>query len=129
MRRRAAALALVVLLALPAAALARRHRLRRPPPVPTLPTALAVNEHEWDIQLTHAVVAAGPVRLNLANRGEDDHDVSIVDAAGVLHQTLLPPGQEASVVVTLAPGSYRLYCSLQDGLHDFYGMHATLLVR
>ena len=75
-----------------AVAAPRLHRTTLPPP-PPLPTSLAVDETEWKVVPSKTVVAAGPVTLRVYNRGMDDHDLSLVDAAGALHQVYPAAGR------------------------------------
>ena len=111
----------------------RVHRLHVPPPVvAALPSALAVDEAEYTLRPSQIVLAAGQVKINVYNRGMDDHDLTLVDGNGVTQQVLVHPGQEGTLIVALKPGSYRLYCSLFEGTpqsHDALGMHAVVEVR
>lgn len=114
-----------------AVAAPRLHRTTLPPP-PPLPTSLAVDETEWRVVPSKTVAAAGPVTLRVYNRGMDDHDLSLVDSAGALHQVYLPPGDTGVVRATLAPGLYRIYCSLFAGSpasHEALGMASQIRVR
>jgi hypothetical protein len=124
----------------------RRHVIRRrvliptpappapaPAPTPTpapppLPSRTAVDLAEWRVSPAYRELAAGEVELNAANLGEDDHDLSIRDATDAKLETVaLAPGQSASVRLTLAAGSYTLYCSLPG--HEAAGMRAKVTVR
>ncbi len=137
--RRGLALLIVALIALPAQALgrrhpqalARRHRIHRPPG--DLPRALAVDEKEWAVTPSQTVVSAGKVTFNAYNRGEDEHDFVIANAAGnVEGEVSLRPGSSATVTAHLGLGRYVLFCSLFFGTpesHYARGMHATLTVR
>jgi plastocyanin len=131
MRRGPAFLALALLIGLPAAATARRHRIHVPPV--ELPRALTVDEREWAVQPSKTLVGAGTVTFNAYNRGQDDHNFVIVDAAGnVAGQVSLIPGSTASVTAHLHPGTYVLFCSLFAGTPESHydrGMHAALTVR
>lgn len=114
-----------------AVAAPRLHRTTLPPP-PPLPTSLAVDETEWKVVPSRSVVAAGPVTLRVYNRGMDDHDLTLVDAAGVTHRVYLPPGDTQAIRATLAPGLYRIYCSLFAGSpasHEALGMVSRIRVR
>ncbi|MEO9173992.1 MAG: cupredoxin domain-containing protein [Gaiellales bacterium] len=112
---------------------ARVHRLHvPPPPVAALPSALAVDEAEYTLRPSQIVLAAGQVKINVYNRGMDDHDLTLVDGNGVTQQVLVHPGDSATMIVALKPGSYRLYCSLFEGTpqsHDALGMHAIVQVK
>ncbi len=114
-----------------AVAAPRLHRTKLPPP-PPLPTSLAIDETEWKVVPSKTVVAAGRVTLRVYNRGMDDHDLSLVDSAGTLHQAYLAPGDSTVLRATLAPGLYRVYCSLFAGgpaSHEALGMVSRIRVR
>jgi hypothetical protein len=106
-----------------------------PPPVattpspPLLPSRVAVDEYEYSVVAGHQLVAAGRVELNVSNIGQDDHNLTISrDGAPIAQTPVLHPGDPATTISPqLAPGTYRLYCSLYD--HDQLGMHATLVVQ
>jgi hypothetical protein len=109
-------------------AAARIHRVRVPPP-PPLPTATAVDETEWTVRPSRRVLAAGNVRLRVYNRGEDDHDLVLVDGDGVPHKLDLAPGESGTIRARLRPGRYRIYCSLFAGTpdsHEDRGMSAVI---
>ncbi|MGE0025893.1 MAG: hypothetical protein AB7O78_08325 [Thermoleophilia bacterium] len=130
--RLAAALLLAALvLAASAVAAPRLHRTKLPP-APPLPTSLGVDESEWKVVPSQRLVAAGTVTLRVYNRGEDDHDLAVVDAAGTKHSLLLAPGTNGTLQVTLTPGVWKLYCSLFAGTadsHEDQGMAATIRAR
>jgi hypothetical protein len=93
---------------------------------------VAVDESEWAIQISRTVVGAGDVTLNVYNRGEDDHDLAVVDADGALRTVDVPPRETRSIVVRLAAGQVKLYCSLFAGTpasHEAAGMSTLLEVR
>jgi len=129
--RRALAAALVLLLAaVPAAAAPRKRRLHLP--LPPLARSLTVDESEWVLRPSKRVVASGPVRVRVYNRGEDDHDLVVVDQHGNAHAVALEPGEQELMVPRLAAGRYRFFCSLQSGTpesHEARGMWFTLEVR
>lgn len=127
-------LALVCLAGLAASsalAAPRLHRTTLPPPV-ALPRSLAVDESEWLVRPSRALVAAGDVTFRIYNRGMDDHDLSVIDGAGALRQVPLAAGGEATLTVALPPGRYRLYCSLFAGTpesHEALGMVGYIDVK
>lgn len=130
--RLAAALLLAALvLAASAAAAPRLHRTKLPP-APPLPTSLAVDEGEWQVVPSQRVVAAGAVTLRVYNRGEDDHDLTLVDASGQKQSILLGPSASGTLRVTLTPGAWKLYCSLFAGTpdsHEDQGMAAVIRAK
>jgi hypothetical protein len=76
------------------------------------------------------VLKAGTIELVPINLGEDDHNLTVDDAAGHTVGAIdLPAGgdTESLVLENLPAGDYKLYCSLAD--HDARGMHATLTLR
>ena len=78
------------------------------------------------------MVAAGAVRLRVYNRGQDDHNLVLVDGVGVAHVVALRASQDAVMTATLARGRYRLFCSLQAGTpesHEDRGMWFRLDAR
>lgn len=110
----------------------RHHRLHVPPPLAALPSSLAVDESEYTLRPSQIVLAAGQVRINVYNRGMDDHDLTLVDGNGVTQQLPVKAGASGSLVVALKPGSYTLYCSLFAGTpesHEALGMHNVIEVR
>jgi hypothetical protein len=97
----------------------RLHRLHVPPPAtPALARSLAVDEFEWGMRGTHLDVAAGRLRIHVYNRGMDDHDLAVVDANGQLHTVPLASGADAVLVVDVAAGPVKLFCSLFAGTID-----------
>ncbi len=82
--------------------------------------------------LSRGSLAAGTVRLQLQNEGEDDHDLRVVrleddSVAAYLERTA--PGRARTATVQLRPGTYRLFCTLQAPVvHASAGMSSTLTV-
>jgi hypothetical protein len=129
----AAALAIAGLLAIaPSAAGGTRGNARHPhrnpaPPRPTV--ALSAHESEFRIRLSRESVPAGRVVIELANVGQDPHDLNLVrsDGPGTGYTFgQARPGTHAAKTVTLAAGTWRLWCSLPG--HEAKGMRATLRV-
>ena len=116
--RRAAplALALAVLAAAPAAA-------------QPAPARLLVEAREFNLALSRPSVRAGEAIVQLANRGEDPHDLRIVRIGGRRAGSIgeIPPGEVGEWSGRLRRGRYRLYCTLEG--HRAAGMKATLRVR
>jgi plastocyanin len=91
-------------------------------------TAVGVGAREFRFAVYRASVPKGTVRFNVTNRGEDGHDLVVLDRRGreLARSPEVRPGRQASVQVRLAPGSYRLRCDLAD--HAARGMQATIRV-
>ncbi|MCW3013972.1 MAG: hypothetical protein JWO02_1064 [Solirubrobacterales bacterium] len=85
---------------------------------------------EYALKLSRPTLGAGAVELNAINYGMDDHDLTVAKGGQILGQTpVVAPGSESALTLDLAPGTYKVYCSLYDGAHDAAGMHATLTVQ
>jgi uncharacterized cupredoxin-like copper-binding protein len=97
---------------------------------PAVPAAHAipVSETEFKIALAAPKVAPGKVTFTVRNAGKIQHDL-VVSGPGVMGAAktpLLNPGQTATLTVTLAAGSYTLYCSVPG--HRAAGMVTKLTV-
>jgi hypothetical protein len=110
-----------------------------PPPPPPLPTGsastLQVRTDDSDLEhlkltLSRTIVRTGNVKVEFNNgTAQDPHNLVLepVDAAGepqVFGE--LEKGEVATKTVTLATGSWQVYCALLD--HEAKGMTATLTV-
>jgi plastocyanin len=109
------------------------------PPTPT-PTATATatpddpsgaevildDDPAFTMSASYRTLKAGHVIFNAANYGMDDHNLTV---AGVPGGYVSVPADKATypLELALAPGTYRLYCSLPG--HDAAGMHTTITVR
>jgi plastocyanin len=81
------------------------------------------------LQLSRTEVAAGLVAVQVQNAGEDGHDVRIESLTGTLAEAWDELASGAAPVakdVLLAPGVYRVYCSLPG--HAAAGMDTRLTV-
>ena len=97
----------------------RVHRLHAPPAAAQrLPQSIAVDEFEWGMRGSHLDVAAGRLQIHVYNRGMDDHDLAIVDAHGQLQTVPLASGADAVLIVDVAAGPVKLFCSLFSGTAD-----------
>jgi hypothetical protein len=89
---------------------------------------LQVTQVEYRIALSTTTVKAGAVNLLQLDRGSEPHDLRLrrEGSGAVINGRLLMPGKRWEGVVELAPGVYRLWCSLPE--HAARGMHTTLRV-
>jgi uncharacterized cupredoxin-like copper-binding protein len=89
---------------------------------------VAVSETEFKITAPAQKVPPGKVTFDVKNAGKIGHDlvVSGSGVTGAAKTALLNPGQSAKLTVTLAAGSYTLYCSVPG--HRAAGMSAKLSV-
>jgi plastocyanin len=90
---------------------------------------LGVKAVEYSYTLSRPEVSAGEVIVELNNQGEDPHNL-VLEHEGTEDPELeipsTPSVSQASAHFDLAPGTYRLYCSLYK--HEAKGMQATLVV-
>jgi hypothetical protein len=101
-----------------------------PAPDPVLPSFVSVAAKEFSLTLSRPLVGRGSVRVELRNNGEDPHNL-VVSPEGT-HTPLasfstLDPGTYERRSVTLSPGRYQLWCSLES--HEALGMSVTLRVQ
>jgi hypothetical protein len=100
---------------------------------PPLPRSLQVTAREYHFQLSKPEVAAGELKVELLNRGEDPHNLVVSPDDGS-HAPLFTweeaaPNSSLPIrkTITLPGGIYRLWCSILD--HEARGMSAQLQVR
>jgi plastocyanin len=93
------------------------------------PARVQVVAKEFSLSLSRPSVKAGPAIVELANFGQDAHDLRLqrVGGAKVYGTPIVQPGAIHDLSLRLLPGRYRLWCSL--GNHRALGMVATLVVR
>jgi hypothetical protein len=92
------------------------------------PTRIQVTALEFEYRLSRLRVPEGKVRVELANFGQDEHDLALRRVGGTrvfgLQKTL--PGARRTTTLRLRPGRYRLWCRMGD--HAVRGMYADLRV-
>jgi hypothetical protein len=93
------------------------------------PARLQVGADEFRYALSRPAINAGPAIVQLANFGEDEHDLRLQRVGGtrVYRIGVVRPGRVGELEARFLPGRFRLWCSLAD--HRRRGMNATLLVR
>ena len=93
------------------------------------PSRLLVESREFNLVLSRGSVRAGDAIVQLANRGEDPHDLRLRRVGGrgdgTIAETL--PGEVSEWEGRLRKGRYRLWCTLEG--HRALGMRAVLRVR
>jgi uncharacterized cupredoxin-like copper-binding protein len=86
-----------------------------------------ISETEFQLDPADATVAAGTVTFNVANDGGTTHNLEI-EGNGVEEVTDdLEPGQSGKLTVDLQPGTYEMYCAIDD--HRGQGMEGELTVE
>jgi hypothetical protein len=93
------------------------------------PARVQVVAEEFHYRLSRVRIPAGPARIELANFGEDEHDLRLRRIGGkrVYHVPSVLPGERRTLNARLVPGLYRLKCTLAD--HAALGLRAELRVR
>ena len=92
------------------------------------PARVQVVSREFSLALSRRTVKVGTAIIELANFGEDAHDLRMQRVGGTRVYTW-PVAQSGAVedkTVRLLRGRYRLWCSI--GNHRALGMTATLTV-
>ena len=92
------------------------------------PARVQVSAKEFYYALSRRSIKAGPAIVELANFGEDPHDLRMQRiGGGKLWKTpLIFPGKYYDLNASLVPGRYRLWCSIAN--HRQLGMTAVLTV-
>lgn len=109
----------------------------QPAPVPVDPlpeeetaNRLAVKSNEYYFVLSRPKVRAGELTVELNNQGQDAHNLNLQLQGEEGEEFSIPETQSLQHNVAhfdLAPGTYRLWCSLPE--HEEKGMHTTLVVE
>jgi plastocyanin len=92
------------------------------------PSRLQVVAREYSFGLSRVHLKAGPAVIELANFGQDPHDLRL-QRAGARHIAglgVVTPGARGELTVRLVPGRYSFWCSVAN--HRQLGMRATLIV-
>jgi azurin len=85
---------------------------------------------EFRLSSSRSSAPAGRVAIQLANQGEDAHDLSVRRDGGttVLATTgEVTPGSVGALRVTLRPGRYVFFCAAPG--HEALGMRSVLTVK
>jgi plastocyanin len=93
-------------------------------------TRLQVVAREFSFTLSRTKVHAGNAIIELANFGQDPHDLRADRIGHTGSSAAIDPvagGQQGELFIKLKPGRYHLYCSLAD--HESRGMSAELVVK
>lgn len=98
-------------------------------PKAAAPSRVQVVAREYSFSLSRLRVHSGTAVIELANFGQDPHDLR-VQRKGARHVAglhVVAPGKRAELSLKLPRGRYSLWCSVAD--HRRLGMRATLVVR
>ena len=102
---------------------------------------LEVRLREWSLgfdktvvnraELTGSTTIGKELPVHVVNNGSYEHNLTIkietTSGEYFIRTSLLQPGEETSLVVSLPTGEYELYCSLEG--HAEQGMEGTLVVQ
>jgi plastocyanin len=90
---------------------------------------VTVELYEYRLEVSQNSVTSGKYTFKADNEGKLKHNLVVADTTGkILGQTaLLSPGADSSLDLTLAPGTYMLYCGVPG--HRSAGMNDTLTVK
>jgi plastocyanin len=93
------------------------------------PTRVQVVAKEFSFGLSRVDVKAGTAVIELANFGQDPHDLRLqrVGSRHIAGIGVVAPGERGELTVRLARGRYLFWCSVAN--HRQLGMRATLVVR
>ena len=92
------------------------------------PAPVSADLSEWTIRLSAPTVPAGPVAFTVSNTGSIPHALE-VEGQGIEQATPeIQPGSTATLTLTLAPGSYEVYCPVGQDSHKKLGMETHLTV-
>ena len=83
---------------------------------------------EYSFALSRSHLKAGRAEIELANFGQDQHDLRLqrVGSRHIAGIGIVDPGARADLNLKLAPGRYLVWCSVAN--HRALGMRATLVV-
>ena len=104
-----------------------RHPAATSQETPDPPTQVQVTLREFKIHVNPAKVPAGEITFTVTNKGREKHALAIKGADGTHSTPRLSRHQSTTLVVTLKPGKYVLYCPVDS--HRKLGMKATLTVQ
>jgi uncharacterized cupredoxin-like copper-binding protein len=92
------------------------------------PAAVSAKLSEWKVELSQGTITAGSVTFTVTNAGSIPHAFEI-EGQGIERETdVLPPGSSATLTLTLAPGTYEVYCPVGEDSHKKLGMETHLRV-
>jgi len=95
-------------------------------PGPTSGNQITVLETEFHLALPRTTFTPGSYTFTAVDKGQIAHALSISGPGVNATTKTLTPGQSASITVTLAAGSYDLFCPIDS--HKSLGMNQEITV-
>src|SRR5262245_56743911 len=92
------------------------------------PKVVQVELYEWKIELEPASVPPGPVRFEIANKGQIPHGFEVEGKGVEKEVSQIASGKKATLLATLPAGTFETYCPIGNGSHKMLGMKASLKV-
>jgi len=89
---------------------------------------MTVTLSEWSVRLGRDTVKAGSVTFRVKNAGTMSHGLYVRGEGVDKGSQGIGPGQEASLTVTVKPGTYEVFCPMADLSHKAAGMARKLVV-
>jgi hypothetical protein len=98
------------------------------PATAAAPARVQVGADEFSLSLSRPTIKAGAAIVELANFGEDPHDLRLKRIGGTRTYAIgvVQPGEVSDLQAKLLAGKFQLWCSIAD--HRARGMHAVLTV-
>ncbi|MGH3764800.1 MAG: cupredoxin domain-containing protein [Pseudonocardiaceae bacterium] len=98
-----------------------------PPMTGGAPMTVTAVEKDFSIELSEKTFAPGTLTFRVQNQGSSPHDLSIKGpGVATAKSQVIDSGATSELTVTLEPGTYQLWCSV-DG-HRAKGMDTTITV-
>jgi plastocyanin len=93
------------------------------------PARVQVGATEFAFTLSRPSIKSGRALIELANYGEDPHNLRLQRIGGkrVYAIGTVGPEEQKTLSAVLLPGKFKLWCAIAD--HRARGMTATLVVR
>jgi len=83
---------------------------------------------EWKVELSQGTITAGSVTFTVTNAGSIPHAFEI-EGQGIERETaVIQPDSNATLTLTLKPGTYEVYCPVGNDSHKKLGMETQLKV-
>lgn len=100
-------------------------------PTASPPGDVYVTLDEWTLQLGRDTVPSGAMIFQVMNRGDYTHALEVEGAGREWVSPRVEPGATTTLSAELAPGTYEVYCPVEDshGSHAAKGMRTRLVVR